>query len=86
MSYFEYILTGDLTNSLEERTTIITDKITKGTLPFSLIKYYDEEVSEDKKKRIFILASNINMTNYIYSEYFKYCNMEISVYFKQRIH
>jgi hypothetical protein len=86
MSYFEYILTGDLTKSLEERTTLITDNITKGILPFSLIKYYDEDIGDDKKKRIFILASNINMTNYIYSEYFKDCNMEISVYFKQRIH
>ena len=86
MSYFEYILTGDLTKSLEEKTTLITDKLTKGTLPFSLIKYYDEEVSEDKKKRVFIFASNVNMANYIFSEYFRDHNMEISVYFKQKIH
>jgi hypothetical protein len=86
MSYFEYILTGDLTKSLEERTTLITDKITKGILPFSLIKYYDEDIGDDKKKRIFILASSVNMTDYIYSNYFKDCNMEISVYFKRRIH
>lgn len=85
MSYFEYILTGDLNKNLEERTNLIIDKLTKGTLPFSLIKYYDEEVNEDKKIRIFILASNINITNYIYFEYFKDCSMDISVYFKQKI-
>jgi hypothetical protein len=87
MSYFEYILVGDLNKNLEEKSTLITDKITKGThLPFNLIKYYDEDIGDDKKKRIFILASNVNITNYIYSEYFKDCNMEISVYFKQKIH
>ena len=86
MSYFEYILTGELNKTVEERSKLITDKITNGTLPFNLIKYYDEDTGNDKKLRIFILASSANITNYIYSNYFKDCNMEISVYFKQKIH
>lgn len=86
MAAFEYVYSGDLTPVLEEKTTLITQGITGGTVPFNLVKYYDEDVSgTDKKKRTFVLVSPVNITDYLYNNYFKDCNMVMNVYYKQRI-
>lgn len=82
---FEYIFTGELTPVLEERTKLIIENITKSIAPFSLVKYFDEPITEDKKTRTFILISTSNITTYLCSTFFNDCNMKLEVFYKQRV-
>lgn len=82
MSYYEYIITGELTPLVEEQTLSLIKSIDEG-IPFSIIKYTDETIGE-KKQRVLVLASHINMWGYFYN-HFKNSVMDFKVYNKQRI-
>ena len=84
MSYFEYTFIGDLTPKFEEKTQFLLTKVNEGYVPFKLEKYYDEDISVDKKKRTLILRSPINVSEYLYST-MNECNLEMVAYFKQRL-
>jgi|688.fasta_scaffold15771_16 hypothetical protein len=84
MNYFEYTFSGDLTPKFEEKTQFLLTKINEGYVPFKLDKYYDEDISADKKKRTLIIVSPINATDYLYST-MRECNLAMVAYFKQRI-
>jgi hypothetical protein len=83
--FFEYIFRSDLTPLLEERTKIITDTITKSIAPFSFIKYYDDPIGDDKKVRTIVLSSSSDITSHLCITYFKDCNTQVEVYYRQRI-
>jgi hypothetical protein len=88
MSYFEYQIVGDLTPTLEEKTTNLVNAISYGNAPFYIQKYYDEPIpnTEDKKKRTIILTSPVNVRNYLFSNFFTdYSSFDFVAYYKQRI-
>lgn len=83
MSYFEYIFSGDLTPKFEEKTQFLLTKVNEGYVPFKLEKYYDEDISPDRKKRTLIITSIINSYEYLYSTMSE-CKLEMVAYLKQR--
>ena len=86
MSYFEYNYTGELTAIFEQKTKDILDLVSLGIVPFYIVKYWDEPIEgEEKKKRTLVLSSPINLINYFQTNFFKDCNLEKVVYVKQRI-
>lgn len=86
MACFEYNCWGDITPLLEEKTALITQGITGGTVPFNLVKYYDEDIpGTDKRRRTFVLVSVLNINEYLYNNYFKDCNMTMNIYLRHRI-
>jgi len=84
MSYYEFIIMGDLTPKYEEKTQMILDEINEGTAIYRLEKYYDEEITTDKKKRTVVITSPLNITNNLYG-IVKDCNLQMVGYYKQRI-
>jgi len=84
MSYFEYVITGDLTPLFEEKTEFILSQINEGNALYRLDKYTDEVITEEKKRRTLILTCAINISNILYP-IFKDNNFVILGFFKQRI-
>jgi len=84
MSYFEYVIFGDLTPVFEEKTSFILSQINEGTVIYRLDKYTDEVIAEDKKRRTMILTSPVNVWNVLYP-IFKDTNIITLGYYKQRI-
>jgi hypothetical protein len=84
MSYFEYVMIGDLTPVFEEKTSFILSQINEGVALYRIDKYTDEVVAEDKKKRTLILTSAVNVWNVLYP-IFKDTNIITLGFFKQRI-
>ena len=87
MSYFEFIITGELTPVLEERTNKIVTDIGFGNSPFMLHKYYDDEIpnTEGKKKRTIIITSPVNVRLILFTYYFNECAVQLTGYYKQLI-
>jgi len=89
MYYYEYTLSGALTPLYEEKTAAVVENIKVGNVPFVLVKYWDEPLDfpeeNDKKRRTFVLNSPNNITDYLNNYCFKDCNLNISVFYKQRI-
>lgn len=84
MSYFEYTFTGDLTPEYEEKTKLLIAKVNEGSVPYKLEKYFDEEITTDKKKRTIIVISPVNVLDHLYSIMCG-CNLMYVAYFKQRL-
>jgi hypothetical protein len=84
MSYFEYVMIGDLTPVFEEKTAFVLSQINEGVALYRIDKYTDEVVAEDKKKRTLILTSPVNVWNVLYP-IFKDTNIITLGFFKQRI-
>ena len=84
MSYFEYVMIGDLTPIFEEKTAFVLSQINEGVALYRIDKYTDEVVAEDKKKRTLILTSPVNVWNVLYP-IFKDTNIITLGFFKQRI-
>jgi|LauGreDrversion4_2_1035121.scaffolds.fasta_scaffold2791791_2 hypothetical protein len=84
MSYYEYIIKGELSVDFEEKVKNVLDLINTGRVLFAIQKYTDEEVETDKKRRVMVLVSPINVINQVY-DLFKNIGVEIEVYYKQRI-
>ncbi len=84
MSYFEYVLIGDLTPLFEEKTAFVLSQINEETALYRIDKYTDEVVAEDKKRRTMILTSPVNVWNVLYP-IFKDTNIITLGFFKQRI-
>jgi len=84
MSYFEFIINGDLTPIYEEKTELLLSQMNEGYSIYKLEKYYDEKINEEKKARTIILTSSINIINLIYP-IFKDCKVQYIGYYKQRI-
>ena len=84
MSYFEYNISGDLTPEYEEKTKLILSKINDGTGFYNIQKYWDEDVTPEKKQRVIVLTSPVNVSNHLY-ELIKDSGLYLSVYYKQRI-
>jgi len=86
LPFFEYSYEGELTPLLEEKTKILLNTYGSELVPFNLIKYYDEKIyNSDKKRRTIILTSYINLSDYFYNTYFKDCNLDVIIYYKQQI-
>lgn len=84
MSYYEYILTAELTPQLEEQTTKLLAVQNDANPFYNIINYSDEDVSEGKKRRTFVLISPSNVWNFFFN-HFKDSSIEIKVYVKQRL-
>lgn len=66
MNFFEYIIEVPINEAVEKRTEDILNMIKEGICCFNLHKISDEEISEDKKKRTFILTSYSNIAQFLY--------------------
>jgi hypothetical protein len=84
MSYFEYVIIGDVTPLYDEKTAFILSQINEGIALYRLDKYTDEVIAEEKKRRTMILTSPVNVWNVLYP-IFKDTNLITLGYFKQRI-
>ena len=84
MSYYEYIISGDLTVDFENKVNNMLDLINTGRVLFAVQKYTDDEIEMDKKRRTLVLVSPLNVVNQVYDLY-KNIGVEIQVYYKQRI-
>jgi len=87
MSYFEYLIVGDLTPTLEERTNLLVNTMSNGGAPFYISKYYDEPIptTDDKKRRTIVLTSPINIKTYLFNTFFNNCPVDLVGYYKQRL-
>jgi len=86
MSYYEYIVSAELTPEFEEKTNEVIKKVQDGTAFYNLYKYTDEPLDGDaeKKLRTIVLTSNWNVWPSLY-ELLKSTNATYAVYHKQRI-
>jgi len=84
MSYFEYIISGDLTPEFEEKTKMLYDKVNSGTAFYNILKYVDEELTPEKKIRTLTIASHLNITRSLY-ELIQGAGLNFQGYFKQRL-
>lgn len=84
MSYFEFTFVGELTPIFEEKTQFLLSKINDGAFNYKLEKYYDDEISEEKKRRTLIITSPVNNWDYLF-QVMKDVNVQYIGYFKQRI-
>jgi len=84
MSYFEYTITGELTPEYDEKTKVFLERITNGTAFYNLSKYWDEEVTSEKKNRTIVLTTPTNMWIYLY-DMIKGLNLSLVGHYKQRI-
>jgi len=84
MSFFEYNITADITPLLEEQTTKLLNIQNHGVPFFHVVSFSDEVVSEEKKRRSFVLTSPTNIWNFFFN-HFKDSSAEMKVYQKQRI-
>jgi hypothetical protein len=84
MSYYEFIISGDLSPEFDDKIKIVMNNINTGRALYSIQKYTDEDVAVDKKRRTVVLVSPANVWNHIY-DIFKGCGLEFQVYFKQRV-
>ncbi len=84
MSYFEYTFIGDLTPEYEEKTKFLIEKVNEGSVHFKLEKYYDENITADKKKRTIVIISPVNISDYLFY-IMRDCNLMYVAYFKQRL-
>jgi len=83
MSYFEFIFSGDLTPEYEEKTKLLLKQINEGFVPFKIEKYYDEDISTDKKKRTIVIVSHINVWEYLNLQ-MQDLKLMFVAYYKQR--
>ncbi len=84
MSYYEYILTANLTPEFEDKSKLLIEEINKFYVPYHIHKFVDEEISEEKKQRTIIINSHMNIKDFLFSK-FSNCVFEMRVYFKQQI-
>jgi hypothetical protein len=85
MSYFEYIFTGILTPEVEQNSTRLLNEMNNYyTPPFSIQKFVDETLDEEKKQRTIIIHSQIQVSDYLASV-FSGCDMKLTGYWKQQI-
>jgi len=84
MSFFEITFSGILTPEYEEKTKELLKLVYEGYPPFSIHKFWDESIYDEKKIRTLIIYSNINMSDYFY-RYFSDCKLQMRVYYKQLI-
>lgn len=66
MNFFEYIVEMPINEETERRTNDIINMVKDGICCFNLNRISDEELSEDKKKRVFILTSYSNISQFLY--------------------
>ncbi len=84
MSYFEYNISGNLTPELEEKTKMILDKVNDGSAFFIVQKYWDEDITPEKKQRNIVLTSHVDIWLPLF-DMLKGNGLNFSVYYKQRI-
>ena len=70
MSYYEYILTANLTPEFEDKSKLLIEEINKYYVPYHIHKFVDEEIGEDKKQRTIIINSHTNIKDYLISRGF----------------
>jgi len=84
MSYFEYIINGDLTPEFEEKTKQLQERLNNGTAFYNIQKYTDEEIAPEKKMRTLVLTAPHNIWIPLF-ELLKGCGLNFTAYYKQRI-
>jgi len=84
MSHFEFILTGNLTPDVEERSKQLLNDNNKYYIPYVIHKYIDEDIGEDKKNRTIIVHSHLNISDFLLKKFVN-CGLELRVYWKQQI-
>lgn len=84
MSYFEFIVSGDLTPAFEEKTNELLSNINQGLALYAIQRYMDEEIAPEKKRRTLVIVSPMNIWEHIYGM-LKGLGLEIQGYNKQRI-
>jgi hypothetical protein len=84
MSYYEYIIRGELTSEFEGKVNEMLNLINTGRVLFAIQRYTDDEIDMDKKRRTLVLVSPINVVSQVY-DLFRNIGVEIEVYYKQRI-
>jgi len=84
MSYYEFIFSGVLTPEYERKVNDLLKSINEDYLPIVIHKYTDEVICEEKKNRMLVLYSHLNMWDYLY-RIFVDCGLEMKVYYKSRI-
>ncbi len=87
MSYFEYVINGELTPEYEEKTTKLLQLVNNGVAFYNFQKYWDEvsTTNAEKKERTVVLASPYNISKNLF-ELLSGCGLNYQVYYKQRIH
>ena len=66
MNYLEYSVEFTITEETEKKTREIMDLIKEGRCAFNFIKFIDEDIGDDKKKRTFILTSYSNISQLLF--------------------
>jgi len=84
MSYYEFILSGNLTPELEEKSKLLLEEVNKYYVPYNIHKFIDEEIAEDKKKRTIVIYSQMNIKDFLLKKFMN-CGLEMLIYFKQQI-
>lgn len=84
MSYFEYVISGELTPEFEEITQTLVSRLNNGTAFYNIQKYWDEEITSEKKNRIIILTSQYNVMVHLFN-LVKQDGINFAAYYKQRI-
>jgi len=83
MSYFEYNVSGELTPELEEKTKLLVTKLNDGTAFYNIQRYWDEEVTPEKKRRFFVITAPVNIWIPLYN-LLNLTDLSFSAYHKQR--
>jgi hypothetical protein len=80
MNHFEYIVEVPVSDDVERVTNDIYNLLKEGRCPFNLCKVVDE-VEGDKKKRVYVITSPVNIHHIIHPMFYKF-DMKVQCYFK----
>ena len=88
MSFFEFILKGNLTDELKERTEKLLKDMNETYVPYVIHNYIDD-ISEDEKeketkKRTLYIHSHTNIKDYLFQRCSN-CELEMQIYYKQPV-
>lgn len=84
MSYFEYVISSELTPAFEEKTKEILERINNGTAFYTLYKYVDEELTSEKKTRTIYLHAPFNIWVPLY-DFLKGEGINFMAFHRQRV-
>lgn len=66
MNYLEYTIEFTITDETDKKTKEIMDLVKDGKCAFNFIKYIDEDIEDEKRKRTFILTSYSNISQILF--------------------